>query len=430
MDALPRRFPARLNDRLSVCLDLFYDLMIQLELEFAERLDADRLARALRLALDAEPILGCRLVEGWLRSHWERLDEADLGRLLVTESEDEYEAFKVTSLDPHTGPQLKACLWRAADGDRLLFKVTDIVTDGGGFKEAVAMVSGLYARLADDPDHRPEPNLQGSRSAWQVLRRMPWWAVPRSLLDLLRDLWFAVARPTHHGLPIDDGPRTPLTFLVRELEADRIARLAAWGRARDATLNDLLVAGVFRALAAEGNWDGQAQLRLAMTIDLRRYLPSGRGAAIANLSAVALAWPCLGTELGADFPATLARVAEITRYRKGRGLGLTESLAVAFVAPLPHAWARGIFRHVWRQQVEQHNHQPALTNMGPIDPDTVTFGTRPQAARLLPPPGYPPGFLAGLSGYDGSLTLSAGVYPTQREIMGRFLDRVLAELPE
>ena len=50
-------------------------------------------------------------------------------------------------------------------------------------------------------------------------------------------------------------------------------------------------------------------------------------------------------------------------------------------------------------------------------------------ARLLPPPNYPPLFAVGISGYEGTLTLSAGVYSIQRNLVERLLDKMVAELP-
>jgi len=71
----------------------------------------------------------------------------------------------------------------------------------------------------------------------------------------------------------------------------------------------------------------------------------------------------------------------------------------------------------------------AFTNTGPIDPSAVTFGSKPVMARLLPPPNYPPLFAVGISGYEGTLTLSAGVYSIQRNLVERLLDKMVAELP-
>ena len=62
--------------------------------------------------------------------------------------------------------------------------------------------------------------------------------------------------------------------------------------------------------------------------------------------------------------------------------------------------------------------------------DDVTFDDlRPTNAYLLPPPAFPPSMVGGLSGYNGTLTLSSGVYDSVKEPVGRFLETLLAELP-
>ena len=90
--------------------------------------------------------------------------------------------------------------------------------------------------------------------------------------------------PSTHALPVKDGPRTPLTFIHRDIPPDRVLRLSEYGQMQGATVNDVLVAAFFRALAAEGDWDGKKQLILTTTVDLRRYLPAGWNKAITNLS--------------------------------------------------------------------------------------------------------------------------------------------------
>jgi len=57
MEKIPGRFPAQIFDRFVTLADrVAGEYMIQLELEFAERLDIERLARAVELTLDAEPV--------------------------------------------------------------------------------------------------------------------------------------------------------------------------------------------------------------------------------------------------------------------------------------------------------------------------------------------------------------------------------------
>jgi NRPS condensation-like uncharacterized protein len=428
MNSIPRRFPSRTVDRGVSLLGYAGDMMIQLELEFAEQLDAERLARAFDLTLDAEPVLGCRFVDHWRRPYWERLNERERETFLLTEEQGEYEAFKTSSLDAYAGPQIKACVWRSSNRDRLLLKVSHVVADAGGVKEIASSVASTYSRLTDEPTHRPVPNTGGSRSLWQVMRRVPWYAYPKIYLNHLRDSWSNWVPTATHTVPLEDGPRTPLVFVCRLLHAEWATYLAEYGRARHATVNDVMIAAFYRALVVEGDWNGQSQLRLRTTADLRRYLPSGRAAGICNLSAWEYA--NLGTDLGDDFDSTLARVTAITRRRKANWIGLSDCLGTwPALWLLPHCWTRRLFRQIVEQAIKERKIGHALTNMGPIDPDSVTFGARPVNAWLLVPPTYPPLLVAGMSGYAGTLTLSAGVYPTQEDIIERFLDRILGELP-
>lgn len=113
MSGIPKRMPSAIMDRVEAILRSIVDMMIQLELEFPQKLDIDRLSRAVDLVLDAEPVLGCRWVPHWLRPRWERLNRSERRSLLLVNSQEEYEKFKSESIDPNVGPQIKACLWQS-----------------------------------------------------------------------------------------------------------------------------------------------------------------------------------------------------------------------------------------------------------------------------------------------------------------------------
>ena len=57
MHDIPRRIPSPRVDHWAVSLDFMLDMMIQLELEFWALSCTERLANALSLVLDAEPML-------------------------------------------------------------------------------------------------------------------------------------------------------------------------------------------------------------------------------------------------------------------------------------------------------------------------------------------------------------------------------------
>jgi len=194
----------------------------------------------------------------------------------------------------------------------------------------------------------------------------------------------------------------------------------------NATLNDLLTTASFHTLAAIGKPDGKNRLRLVTTVDLRRYLPDSKGGSICNLSAQD--YMTLGNNINDAFDTTLERVSAYMRQRKSHWIGIGPYLGLEPPASLlPYKLRKTAASK--QSETTKHNSAPNPTNMGRIDPNTITFDVPPIKAHLLPPPVYPPLLVYGLSGYNGTLTLSAEVYPTQKEIVEQFFDAILKELP-
>lgn len=244
--------------------------------------------------------------------------------------------------------------------------------------------------------------------------------------------WISYFPPPVHSLHTGDGPRDPLVYLNRFIPSERVSYLSEYGRAYRATLNDIIMAAAYRALAAMGNRQKGSHVILSNTQDLRRYLPSGRAPAVANLSYAYLYWPDLGPEPFQDYADTLKRLAEITGKKKSHRIGL--DIMFDSFAPMgkimSHEQARKIYRDYMESLVKKQGATNWFTNTGPIDTESVNFGSTPTRAHILPPVAYPPlPCMFNLSGYEGTLTLSAGAYPTQKEINERFLDAILDELP-
>jgi NRPS condensation-like uncharacterized protein len=257
MKAIPKRFPSTIPDRavgLMHSVDDYFDMMIQMELEFPHKLDPDRLAKAIDLTLDAEPVLGCRWVPHWRKPWWERLDTGERRSFWPVNSKSEYEAFKSQKMDTSVGPQIKACLWQSPDRDHLLLKIAHGVADAAGVKDICSEIACIYDKLASDPGYRPEPNMGGSRGIWQVLRHIPLYAYPRIFLNYWQETrCISNAKDGTYGLPVAGDPHGSLEFAYRFLSADAVSHLIGYGKARGATLNDVLLAAFIRALGLRGD---------------------------------------------------------------------------------------------------------------------------------------------------------------------------------
>jgi NRPS condensation-like uncharacterized protein len=427
---IPKKIPTVLIDRIALVMNRSGTAVyvVQMELEFPSELDPDRLALALDLVLDAEPVLGCRMVIDSKRPYWQRLLLKERQNFRFTRDEREYLEFRNSGQDSLKGPQLQACLLRGGKGDRLLLKVCHEAGDAGGVKDVASRLSAIYNRLEKEPGYRPEPNLSGCRGLDQVMRQLPKRAYPKIVWNFLRQsfanrMW---ERVVNLSLPM--GPLEPMTYVVKQIPAECVQKIAAFGKKHDATINDVLVAAHFQAQAKETGWDRKTKLMMITTVDLRRwYLPDEKAGGICNLSL--FEYPNLGCNLGKDFEDTVGLVSRMTRSRKNDWFGLSDLSMVTLFKLLPFPVLNNFGARLAFFLSTRHAFPNAFTNMGEIKIPSVNFGIQPASAHLLPPLILPPYFASGLSGYDGSLTLSAGAPVHAQKTIDRFYESVLEFLP-
>jgi NRPS condensation-like uncharacterized protein len=430
MATIPNRFPAAAIDKIIAGgQDAgIADFMLQMELCFEHRLDAQRLAQALLLLLDAQPVLGCRLVTEKSSVFWERLSGPWPDMLCHAMNPAEFDAFRNKPIDSRRGPQIGACLLVAADGDQLLLKVSHLVCDSGGLNDLAAQLSDIYTQLSSNPGYRPLSNIHGSRSCAQIMRQLPWYISPVLLFLFLRTTLSTQLPKRTCALQVPEGPAEPFTFVIRHLAPEQVERLRAFGRQHSATVNDLMIAAFYRALLNIESWDGSAALRIQTTVDLRRhYLPSGRAEGICNLSTYEHI--NLGHEPGSDFGETLTRVSAITRRKKAGWIGLSELCTVPLAGLAPYGLLVQACRKLLHDRLASRNYPSGLTNLGKIAPEGVVFDGQPARGWVLPPVVYPPVLYIGFSGYESTLTLSAGAPIAARECIENFFTQMLEALP-
>ena len=78
MNSKPERFTVRFSDLINYFGADAYVPEIHLIVDFDNKINQKQMQKALRLLLDAEPVLGCRLVEHWRKAYWERLSDQTL----------------------------------------------------------------------------------------------------------------------------------------------------------------------------------------------------------------------------------------------------------------------------------------------------------------------------------------------------------------
>ena len=404
-----------LSDRLGSLISLMGDMQIHCVMTLDGRIDEVRLARAVRLLMDTEPVLGCRQVVASGNPVWERredLDRVSLCSLVATDRPlEECVAFMTQPLDAARDPLVHLRIYRG-DHDTLVLKLNHLALDGGGSKACAYLLAALYRALTQDPDHRPTPNVTGRRSFRQVYERLSsrdrLGALRQGLRDIRRQTWPRVwwAFPCREGVQGQTAPGR--TYVFQRLEGRQFRAIQAFGREHGATINDVVVAAYYQALIELIRPAENVPLRLRTTADLRRYLPSGRAEALCNLSG--FSHPNLGPGLPRSFAELTGRVRDEMNRHKSGWIGLGDIAVLGpLVTLLPFSWVHGAAARDLHRSTPAEMRNPSLTNIGRIDPLQLDFGAPGvRDAFCTASVIYPPAFAMAVTGFGESLTFSAG----------------------
>ena len=250
-------------------------------LSFDGRIDADRVVRAVRLTMDAEPILGCRWVEHWFRPSWRRRDDLDHTQVCeIRESSNCWADVERFVAFPADLP-LRVLLLRG-DNDVLCIKLDHRAGDAGAVKEYVYLLADVYNRLRDDPYYVPMPSVDGSRGMRQVRDRFSFREKLRIARQSLSELRQAKAAGTWKF------PRAqqtaPLEFAFLRLDATRVRSIFEYALRQRTTMSQVLVAAFFLTICHARPQSSDRPLPIIVPVDLRRHLPSKQALGLGNLA--------------------------------------------------------------------------------------------------------------------------------------------------
>ncbi len=398
------------------------DQQIRLLIRFAGRLDEVVLEQALHALPDQDPVLGCRFVEtGVLDGRWERREDLGAVRLCeVVEAADPEQAITAFLADlevPEAGPHFCARLVRSGAGDALCFRVDHRLADGGGAKAIAYLAAEVYRTLRAG---RPLPAPAGAFR-------------PRTVAGLS-------GRPSPPRPPLFERGRPPFPFLLprtgfanqrpahaqRDVEPDELARLRRLGKRHGATVTDLVLTALVRALQPFCRAPGEPFL-VDVSCDFRSQLPATPRDPICNLFGAFV--PLLRCPPGEPFPATLSRVVEAMSAVRS-SLSLEHALRAELeFEEMMRSWARDLG---WPGRGGNRDATfVILSNVGVFDPERLDFGDPPVAdARVLGTVALGHELLLCASSFRGRLTLSHGFCRSDLDpaAVDRVMDGMMAEL--
>ncbi len=426
---IPKRFPVSAADHFMYLTRVVSDLTLRDILQFAGRLNEERLSRAIRLTMDAEPVMGCRFCQRFAGVYWERLPDLD-SRVLcpIVEKQDfeaEMENFLNTSLDPTVGPQVEICLFRS-DRDTLAIKTNHVVADGAGHMDYLTLLAKTYRELSANANYYPQPNLGANRGMGPVIRNVGPRAIIRGFRQIPRQ---------YNDISVFPAIRQDFTKKMlkdRRITWEQFSRMKEYSRQHQVTIGDILLTAVYRALSKMLSPDSAIHPPIQITVSLRRYLTPGQAETIRNLSSVFT--PHVIVYPHEPFGDTLARVHKMMLEAKEDQpwLGGIMYLGLAYLFRFP--LARNIIRGFMRRRLLDNRFKGIVfSNMGLIEAERFSFGDVPlQKFTTFGQVHYPPGPLLSVNMLGNDMFFNMQYYGSavDTSMVDRFLEMVVDELPQ
>jgi NRPS condensation-like uncharacterized protein len=421
-----RRYPASSQDKMNYITRANADQQLHIVITFRGQVNESRLSQALRQVMDLEPVLGCRFYERGNQVGWERRDDLDRLELCTVITTTHVQAdllnFVTRPADPCVDPLVQARIFRTLSGDTLCLKVNHVVADGAGTKEVGYRIAETYRRLEADPAFQPQPGKFGRRSQIEIFRQV---GIRNMVQYRPRQLRLPAML---FSLPFVGIEKTGRQFAMHQVTPQDFSGLKEFSRAHHATLNDLILTTLYRAIFTQGNPPVNTPLPVQVSIDLRHFLPKGKEQPICNLSGAL--YPAVEYLPGETFTQTLAKVtAQMGRW-KSRQPGLTGAMLIELAMLQGFARAKAMIGGMTTPRSNRVT-PLLLSNFGLLDESRLSFGSlNIQAAYVLGPVMFGHGLMLTASTYAHQMTLAMGYCQgcIASETVERLLEQVWQEL--
>ncbi|AEY65115.1 condensation domain-containing protein [Clostridium sp. BNL1100] len=410
MDIIPAS-ERDIHNYLSCCRMATFQIQAIMKLD--GRLDFDRLKRAVRLSVDAEPVLASRFVEDE-KHYWKRLDNIDgisFCSLEETDNADEtIKQFLQSPLDMDNDPQVKVKIMRLEQYDILGVKLNYVCCDGTAAKEYIQLLSHIYSHIDQGNSTYIPESQTGSRKDQDGLFKELGIKYPELSWNPPRD-----TPKTKWGFPWIQRREDSIHFEVCRIPKGDFEKVYQYGKSTEATINDLILTAFYRTMFKISKPKQGAPMDITSTIDLRHYLPDHKSQVIKNLFGGLITR--ISRKMNETFDGTLSRVMSATTKVKELHSDVNNNMDEENNEKNNLAYFRDYFDHM-SQTLETSTKSPSyignecfpgLCNLGSISRSLIGFGQNVVTdAYFIPPVIRAPGLLLLVSSYNDILTMSLG----------------------
>lgn len=415
-----------------------YDManfQIQAIMRFDGRLNYDKLVRAVRLSIDAEPVLGCGFIKK-CTPYWKRFEDLDnikFCSLEETDNPDEaVQRFLDSPINMDNAPVFMVRLIRSKSYDTLGIKINHVCSDAAGAREYIQLLSDIYTRIdTGDTSFIPEPSVRSREDHERLIH-----ALQKEKPETAWNPQEQAAQPTWK-FPWKNIRTGDTRFAVCRLPEGHLDILKNYAKTRDATINDLILTAIFRAMFEISKPPYGVPMDIPITMDLRKYLPDHKAQAIRNFSGGTVIK--MARKPHESFESTLSRIMSITKDLKNKHPSVENARMADYIEKISFrqvcSYCKAVSRVMKLAEKSPffviNRCSPVLSNFGFISKSLIRFGrTVVTDAYILPPVVRAPGILLVASTYNGIITLAVGYYkPSVRKTdMEGLLNKIKDEL--
>ena len=351
--------------------------ILHCNIDFESNIKEDILAKALRLSLDAEPILGCKFVTDDKTAFFERRDDLNNLKLLTISSSEvfsnnELMEYIIIDIDPTEDPFVQAKIFRTKESDFLCIKISHIPMDIGGFKEYIALLSTLYNNLIKNINYKPIPNVDGDRSMTQIFGlfgKKQLRSISRKTYGILHwKLLLALLNPSYQnklGFPYSGRINTKINYTVRKLN---LKGLNEYRKKKNYTVNDILLTGILRTIFRLLKPDQDVPIVIDVSMDLRKHLPDKKAGALANI--VGQSTIKINIDDKKTFEEILNSTKEKMDKKKKEYQGIGSIASLEKINSLSLLKVKKLMKKFAKKTFESGKFVPKLSNFGILCPES------------------------------------------------------------
>lgn len=426
-ESVQTRFEASLIDQVQYVFHSIYEDQIHIVISVERRIDEGRLKKALRMALDAEPVLGSKFVEHDRHPFFEQREDLDQLELCSLVEADDIEEVLLdyvnTPIDPRRDALIHVLVIRSTS-DTIVIKTNHVVMDAGGLLEFVDLLFNIYRKLNEDSGYKPAINLSEERGLEQIFDQF-------NSMEKLKSFSRTVAGDSQRSDRWNFAQRkrsaSDRAFSVRKIGIEQLRAIKEYGREHNVTVNDIMGTAFFRALAELFKPDSAVKLQVDITVDMRQYLPSGRAGMVCNLSSYMR--PKIMLDPDDPFKVTIAQINKTTNQLKASNTGMGFWLRVNLISGIGFR----NFRHLMEREFKKKDASPMISNIGVLHRERIDFGdTKVLDAFILGPFMYPPYPMLVVSTFEDVMTLTMSYCEANenRPVVERLLDKIIREIED